>query len=191
MKLFELQEGRVRIQPEAYLIAEFADLLRRENVSPEEREQELAYVWFMCDYRSPYQNTPQEHRDDKVREELRIPRTWKADILVVAAMTRYLLLQETPAMQVLRETREGLLSTSSLMKVLRQRLEKIIADPKLETDDKIMDSATKTCERIMGLAIGIPKVVRELKTLEEEVKKELGQKTPKQRGGGSTGRYEG
>ena len=55
MKLFDLKNSRVIISPEALLIPEFERLWRRDTSKNKEKAlKELSYVYFTCDYKSPY-----------------------------------------------------------------------------------------------------------------------------------------
>jgi polyribonucleotide nucleotidyltransferase len=95
MHLLSLVDNKVEILPEAKLIKEFSTL------SP----KELAYVYFMEDYQSPYNVYSTEDRHNKIKEDIEIKGVSEK---VTTAQKKYSELQETTSMRLLKSARLGI-----------------------------------------------------------------------------------
>jgi hypothetical protein len=92
MDLFSLVNNKVETTPECKLIQEFSTL----------SEKELGYVYFMEDYKSPYNAYPVEERETIIKEDLGLKEISNKMLL---AQKKYSDLQETTSMRLLKSAR--------------------------------------------------------------------------------------
>ena len=96
MNLFNLVDNKVVVSPEALLIKDFSVL------SP----TELAYVFYIQDYKSPYSSYAPETREETIKKDLGLKAIGVREE-VMKACQKYSELQETPTMKLLKAARGG------------------------------------------------------------------------------------
>jgi len=100
--MFKLVNNNITIDPNLLPIPEFRELWDRDKDKNKlNAYKELTYIYYFADYKSPYQNIPEELREKKVKEEYIRDDSWKADEAVNEAIKKYQLLQETHSMRLL------------------------------------------------------------------------------------------
>ncbi len=107
MNLFSLVDNKVIATPEAYLISEFAVLLKDKKKGI----IDMAYVYFTQDYKSPYSAYQEEERGKKVAEDISM--TWEASKEVKEACIKYTELQDTTSMRLLKSARSAIAKLST------------------------------------------------------------------------------
>lgn len=103
------QMHRAEPTPQARQIKVFADIIRRDKGSPGDAQgrykqracQELAWIYHMCDYESPYAQVPENQREAKVTEDIFAGQKWAPDDLVRKGLDLYRELATTPSMRLL------------------------------------------------------------------------------------------
>lgn len=179
-------------------VKEFKKLLTRDRGSEGDADgrkklkatKEFTFIYHLCDYKSQFSNYSDSDRLLNAKQNADLPEkydyTKDEDLLI--AIKRYKALQESPALQILKESKEGLHSAHRVIKKIREALEikleaadltqleevegkngkKIIIDPvaKITTD----------LESLIKLSNLIGPTLKNLKDLEDQVKKELGDK---------------
>lgn len=109
MNLFTLDNGRVKFSPEALTIKEFKTLWDRDQSKTKEYAvEELAYVFYITDYKSPYLSYDMEAREHKIKTDVVTKKGWKPDEKVQEAIQKYSELQETPSMGLLKDAEVAL-----------------------------------------------------------------------------------
>jgi len=185
MKLFSIKNNSVNFSPEALLIPEFRVLWDRDKFTGRMKvsaTEELAYVFFMTDYQSPYMVYPEEERKVIVKKEQVLSRPrWKPDAAVILAIEKYEKLQQTPSLRLLKAVRGTLDKMTAYF-------ENINFDPgALDKEGKKLPVAD------IGKALEstgkISKALAAISELEKKVKSEQNVDTTI-RGGGSAGPYE-
>lgn len=90
MKLFKIQDHKLTISEEAFLLKPFSTLYKRDRSEQKLKAlKELAFVYFMCDPRSDfYYITDVEERQAKIINDLELTK-WKPDSKVKEAMDYY------------------------------------------------------------------------------------------------------
>lgn len=118
MKIFNLVNFKVEIEPEALLLAPFSSLWDRDKSKDKTRAKaELAYVWFMHDVKSDFLSIPDEQeRSKEIIAVLELPDNWKPDSKVKAAQEFYEKASETLAHRLLRDSRAGAEKVSQLLR---------------------------------------------------------------------------
>ena len=91
MKLFKYEGYNMTISEEAYALATFKAIWKRDKSKGKDRAiQELAYIYFMEDSRSDYQiYIDKEERSEQIKVGEGLPEGWKPDKLVLDAQEFY------------------------------------------------------------------------------------------------------
>jgi len=137
--------------------------------------QELAYVYFMVDYKSPYSVYEWSQRKDEVKNAI-FAKNWKESTKLKAACDKYAELTETSSVKLLKAARESIV-----------KLEKYFRD----VDLHLMDDNGKPIFHAKDLIANLSnmgKVVDGLSRLEEIVRKEE-QAANSNRGGVEVNKY--
>jgi len=156
-------------------------------------EREFTFIYHYCDYKSQFGNYSEENRLKESIKNAELPEDFdfKKDAELVEAIKRYKELQETPSLKILNEAKEGLHTAHKVVRKIRTsletQLEAVDFDELTVEEDgegnerktKITDPVTKLTQKLqalMKLTNEIGPTLKAIKELEEEVKKELGEK---------------
>ena len=100
MELFDLRDRNVVPTPEALLVPEFKEIWG--NKDKEEALKELAYVYFMADYKSPYAAAlSPELLARTVAQDFMKDQDYNPPPYIQVAINKYKKLQYTPSMHLL------------------------------------------------------------------------------------------
>lgn len=173
--------------PEALLIPEFRALWTRDGKRHKTvAVEDLAYVYFMMDWQSPYHAYPPEERGAQIKKAVILTRPrWREDEEVKAAMVKYDELQMTPTLRFLRAIVHAL-------EEMIQYFENVNFDPNKKIDDGKGGEKKAPVSDIKKVMESIAKAAGTLNTIKEltdRVKAEQ-DAVEKIRGGGSAGKYE-
>ena len=183
MELFSIEENQVIISPELRIVPQFKKIITRDKDRYKRLALlELAYIYFMYDYKSPYMNISEVDRHAQIVKHLKLPEGWSIDNDLKEAVNQYLEFQETPSIKALKSTRNALLNASKVIDVMNHTTEQALLD-----NDMVV--AIDTTEKLLTLADKLPKTINTIVTLEEKVQKEQHENS-KVRGGGKAGIYE-
>lgn len=180
MELFRLENGlAVLDNPGVSMVKEFKAVIRRDLHRDKRRAfQELAYVYMMCDHRSPFFNESPNKRSDAVKKELRLEKDWEPDDLVLQAMAKYELLMETPVIRLLKKARASL-----------EKMEVYFEKVNFEDRNEKTNALIFTPKELMGAIADIADAHEGLDKLEELIKKQMVSRS-RVRGGGEIGAFE-
>jgi hypothetical protein len=175
------------ISPELRLVPQFKKIIQRDKDRFKRKAlDELAYIYFMCDYKSPYSNQSVVDKEDQITRSLKLlGEGYKPDQDVIEGMDVYLKFQETPSIKALRSTKEALINASKVIDVMNEQVSDAMKDP----DNRDMVTAVDTLEKLLILSEKLPKTINTIVALEEKVQKEQHENS-KLRGGGKAGLYE-
>ncbi len=154
MKLFNIQNFQVIIDPEVLTVPQFAKIYKRDkNRTKTIAFNEFAYIYHFCDWNSPYRRygDPIE-RKEKVKEAFIHDDKWKEDQDIIEAIKAYENFSKTPSMGLLEDATHLVLVLGEYCK--RATIDNI--DP---------TKAGAILEKL-------PKIVESLKSLEQTVAKE-------------------
>ena len=183
MELFTIEENQVIIRPELRMIPQFKKIITRDKDRYKRQALlELAYIYYMYDYKSPYMNISDIDRHSQIIKHLKLGENWDLDSDLKEAVNQYLEFQETPSIKALKSTRNALLNASKVIDVMNHTTEQAL-------EDEDMVTAIETTEKLLTLADKLPKTINTIVTLEEKVQKEQHENS-KVRGGGKAGIYE-
>lgn len=199
MKLFEEINHRVTVAPEALTIPEFKKLLTRDRTKLKEQAvEDLAFVYHMCDYRSPYAVYPSDSRRSEIIKGQKLRKSFKMDAEIKKAMARYVEFSTTPTLRSLVAIKDGLLTSAQVIESLSSKIKSAIEyldeDYEHSDDEEAVDvdisTLVKQVELLLSLSDKLPKAIDTISDLEEKVKKESSTES-QVRGGGVVGDFEG
>lgn len=186
MQLFKEIDHQVVIDPELRLIPEFAKVIRRDKSrSKLNAIKELAYVYFVYDYKSPYAIYPEDERKVRVGIDQKLGDNYEPDEVVSAAIEAYKRYNVTPAVATLVSVREGLLTSSKLIDAMRKRIDAALSNP----DDSDIEPIVEHVVKLLDISQKLPKSIDSIEQLEERVKRELSNDS-RVKGGGQVGMFE-
>jgi len=97
MKIFELKEGVVQVDPDVITVPEFLAVWNKDKTKNKDKAfLEFAFIYHMCDFNSPYSNFPVTKREVSVKEDVIGDKHWKPTKEVKAAVEKYKELSTTP-----------------------------------------------------------------------------------------------
>lgn len=189
MKLFKEDNFQVVINPEAKLIPEFKKIITNDKDRKKRNAyKHLSYIYFMCDYRSPYSIYPEKERTKRLLKDLHIDDKSSISQFILDGMDKYNELQRTPAITNLKAIKEGLLTSAKVIDALNEQisisLELVDGD-----EDRDVGSIMKDVTKLLQVSSEIPKAIDTINSLEEKVKKEQANEA-QIRGGGTKGMFE-
>jgi len=201
--LFDIENQEVVISPQALQIAAFRTIWTRDRDKYKViAKKELAYVYYMSDYKSPYMNKEENERQEMIIRSLfkdeRDPRLervreWKPDEVVNNAIAQYRYLNESPTMKLLQQTKNSIIDADRLVRVSRSRLTALLdqleTGADIENIEKMGAQAVLSFQTILKIAETIPEIHKTLSSVEEMIKQEIAGK-PKIRGGGTISKRE-
>ena len=181
MKLFSLKDGKVIIDPEALTISEFKKIYDADRFPGKEMAfKELAVVFHMCDYRSPYYNYSEDNKIISIAKEIMHNEKFKLVKRHNDAITVYNDHTKTPSEELLKELIEGLYDTKDAITVVRKQLKiklksKDLSEVVSTTSKGVvtkLDLLVANTNTIVKTAKDISVIIKQLKELEEIIKKE-------------------
>ena len=168
MNLIELtSDYKLQIDPAAYMLGPFKKLWDRDKSKTKDKAlKELAYVFYSCDYKSPYfGNTSPEERDIEVKRHVFNDETATVDNLVVEAQEFYKERQKTFSLVLLEDAMTGIGKLSKYLKDINfyeNEINERTGEVRPKHDIKKYADTVKT----------IPDILKSLTALKEAVQKE-------------------
>ena len=168
MNLIELGTGyKIQVDPAAYMLIPFKTLWDRDKTKNKEKAlKELAFVYYTCDYKSPYtENTSIEERDREVKMEVFGKEDYTIDEEIMAAQEFYRERQKTFSLILLEDAISGITKLSRYLKDINfneNEINERTGEAKPKHDIKKYADTIKT----------IPDILKSLNALKEAVKKE-------------------
>lgn len=108
MRLLELSNNYPTVTAEALMIPEFAALWKRDkNKNKDNAKTEIAYIYFILDFKSPYLAYSNEERESVIKKDLFKNENWKPDKEISDAMHKYTEMMETPVTRMLKSAFKG------------------------------------------------------------------------------------
>jgi hypothetical protein len=106
MGLFDYKDYKVVISPDAAAIPPFRKIWERDKSKEKHKAtQELSYIYFVYDFKSPYNIYPEEDRKIKVNTDFIKDPDWTPDPEVLVAIDEYKEFQRTYSMRFLESAR--------------------------------------------------------------------------------------
>jgi len=168
MQLFQLKNYKLEIQPEAYSLTPFKKIWDRDKSKDKDVAlKELAYVFFMCDFKSDFSNILDEiERSIEVIKYTDLNKSWKPDKIVLDAVEFYRERNRSVALQLLEDARNGISKLSTYIRDINFN--------EVEINEKTGDIKPKhDIKKYADTIKQVPAILAALKELEDEVKKEM------------------
>lgn len=91
MKLFEMKNWELTVKEEAWGLAPFAKILKRDKTKDKVKAlKDMMFVWHYSDIKSDFQYiTNSEEKTNVIKKELGLPDTWKLDSVIKDAIRCY------------------------------------------------------------------------------------------------------
>lgn len=103
MKLFDIQAGKVVMNPTILWVPEFRTLWDRDKSKHKEQAvNEISYIVFLYDFRSPYMAYPIGERELRIKKDYFKSEDWVPDEQIKAAVAKYKELQTSPISRLLQ-----------------------------------------------------------------------------------------
>lgn len=132
-KLFDIINGNVIMNPTVIWIPEFKTLWDRDKSKTKERAtREITYVIFLHSFQSPYQAYPEKEREIKIiNDYFKTESDWRPDDAIKAAIKKYLELQDSAALRLLRTSKKALEKIEEFMDIAEpDQVDKIVKNTK-------------------------------------------------------------
>lgn len=161
MKLFDIVNGTVVLNPNSLVIPEFKKIWDRDkSKTKEQATKEISYIVFLCDFNSPYNSFRENDRDKVVKQDFLKDESWEPDTLIVEGIKKYKLLQETPLLNMLRAAMNVVNKTTDYFN-------KVDYD---EVDDR--GKVKYTVSEVFKAMANMGGAINQLRMLEREVQRE-------------------
>lgn len=171
MKIFNFKNFQVIIDPEVLTVPEFFVIWDKDKSKDKTKAfKELAYVYHMSDFNSPYSNLSEEKKKQRVGNDIMKNQNYNPPDYVKNAITKYKELSITPKERLL-----------------------LSAKRKIDQVAEYMDNSNvsdETLNNILKIFKDLQPIVANFDNLEEAVKKEKLNKTEKRRAGRKTSLFE-
>lgn len=103
MKLFDIQQGKVVMNPTILWVPEFRTLWDRDKSKHKEQAvNEISYIVFLYDFRSPYTAYSTNEREARIKKDCFKSEEWQPDDAIKAAVIKYKELQSSPISRLLQ-----------------------------------------------------------------------------------------
>lgn len=172
--LIELVNNTITIIPEALMIKEFKAIWDRDKSKSKDKAlKDLAYVYHSTDFQSIYRNYHPSTRESKIKLDVYDDRDHEIDALIRDAQTKYRNLQTTYSMELLNDAEAGIDKLRTYFRSV----------------DFAEDDEGKAAKNFIANVKQLGELVKGLKSLREEVEKELSDQI-QLRGGATIGKRE-
>ena len=180
MNIFEIKNYQVVFSPQALLLTPFKKIWDKDKDKEKVNAvAEMSYVYYICDDRSDFQYILDEtERHEAICRDMdALPNDWECPDYIEDAIEYYKKLSETTSTKLLRSTRGVVQKISTFLDVVD------VNERDLKTNKPIFDIG-----KVVSAVEKIPKLVKALNQIEEEVIKEKELKT--QSGNRQTGVFD-
>lgn len=179
MKLLDRKiDNTIVISTEALAIESFKNIWDRDKTKTKDRAiKELAFIYFYCDYKSPYNSYDDDEKLKVLSDEL-FGGNFSIDPLIAKGIESYRKTQETFSMKFLQSAKKA-------AKELINFFENV--DLNERTDKNLPVYKPSDITNALSQSV---KVIEALDRWEEKVKAELDLKDSKIKGGGQVGYFE-
>jgi hypothetical protein len=171
MKILNLVDGEVKIDPEILVIPEFDAVWKTDKTKDKHKAFEtFTYIYHCCDLASPYANFPMGKREEAVRQDLISDKTWKETKEIKSARAKFIEMSTTPLQRLL---------SASQRKI--DEIAQFLDETPVDVD---------TVASVLKIMNDLSKTVNQFAALNETVTKEQKANSTKRRGEKSSALFE-
>lgn len=164
MKLFEMKQWELTVREEAWGLAPFAKILKRDKTKDKSKAlKDMLFIWHYSDIKSDFQYiTDDVERAEVVINEINLPTTWKIDKVIEEGIRCYNEHSTTIIETLYRQTLKGASAVGEYLgnsdTLLKER----------DAHGKVVNDIAKITSSIQK----VPKMMSDLKDAYREVVKE-------------------
>lgn len=171
--LFDIKNNKIVLNVESLVIPEFNKIWERDTLTGKPIAiEELSYIVFLNDYKSPYQVYPEEVRESKVKKDYIKNQNWEADDVVKDAIKKFKEFQYTPTIGLLDDAMFGI-----------NKLRLYYRNVDFSTTDAKGNFINKPSELTTSIS-HLSKMISSLESLKEKIEKDESINSSRVRGGG-------
>lgn len=164
MHIFEFSKSsyRVNVAEEALLLTPFKNIYKRDKSRGKDKAiNELAFVWFYADIKSPYQSIiDDEERTEEIIKDTELPNTWKPDKLVKDAIEFYKKRNKTVVVSLYDSAMIAASAVNGVFSNSKDLIES--AEDQITAAQKVIAALEK-----------VPKVMESLRNVEKQLIREI------------------
>lgn len=162
LRLFEYKDYNVTISPEALGIEEFKEIWRKDRDRTKKNAiNELMYIFYMCDHRSPHKHMPESDRPAHVGKDVFGDENYKPSDRVKAGMKKYNEIHKTRSMFILEDAQYGL-----------DKLREYFRDVDFLQQDE-NGKAVHDPTKFKTIMTSLPDIIKKINELRDQVEREL------------------
>lgn len=182
MKLFEFKNWELTVREEAWGLAPFANILKRDKTKDKSKAlKEMLFVWHFCDIKSDYQYlTDETERFNAIKKDLGLPNAWKKDKIINEAIACY---RKHSVTVIQKLYMNSLLSAQEIGNYLANTKE-LLAER--DVHGKVVTDIAKITSSVQK----VPKLMSDLKAAYKEVIKEQEDLDNRQKGSRTMNMFE-
>lgn len=161
--------GLIIPNPNKLIIPEFKKIWERDkSKSKSTALAELSYVYFICDFKSPYLNSYiGEELKSTVKGAFITSKTWKEDKVIKEAIAKYNRLQETKTIKLFRASEKALDELTAYFDTISLKDETV--NGVVVVDPKKHDKAAKLMSNLQKVAATAASIEEARKKVEKDV----------------------
>ncbi|MBV1929638.1 MAG: hypothetical protein KUG81_09030 [Gammaproteobacteria bacterium] len=173
MKLFEMKDWVLTVSEEAWGLAPFNAILKRDKTKNKDRANaEMLFIWYFCDIKSSYLLMSVDDREKEILNDIiGLPKGWKIDKVIQAAIDFYIKF-DTVIEHLYKQSLQSAYAIGDYLGHTKALLAERDASGK---------PVTKVADITRGLK-DVKTIIKELKETEKEVIKEQLDNVGKQKG---------
>lgn len=182
MKLFKIKNWQVQVEEEVWTLQPFKVLLDRDKTKDKEiAMKEMAFIYHFSDVKSDYVYIgDKDDRESEIKKDIGLPKKWKADSKIKAAIDFYIERSVTPSERLYKA---GVKSANDIATYLNNT-GVLLA----ERDEK--GKPVNTINSITGALKGIPDIMKNLSNSYKALIKEKEDLENKSKGSQQMGMFE-
>lgn len=107
--LFDYKDYKVVINPDEVAIPPFIEIWNRDKSKNKDTAvKEISYIWFLCNFKSPYNVYNDEEKEWKIRNDFLKDDSWRPDTLIKEGIEKYKEFTNTSSMKFLASAKKAL-----------------------------------------------------------------------------------
>lgn len=171
MKIFDLKDNNLIIEPQVLTVPEFHALWKRDkNKNKDNAFKDLGYVYHLCDFNSPYAGYPAYIKEETIKIDLYKDKNYKIDSHIKLAVDKYKELHSTSKQRFVEAVKGKL-----------DEITKFITETPVDED---------TLKAILEIINNVGKTVATYDKIEDAVNKDTEKSNTKVRGDKKPGMFE-
>lgn len=173
MKLFEMKNWELTVREEAWGLAPFAKILKRDKTKDKSKAlKDMMFIWHYCDVKSDFDYiTNDEERASIIKKELNLPASWKLDATIKDGIRCYEQLSTTVSQTLYRQSRKSVAAIGEYLENTEALLKERDNNGKPIYDiGKITSANEKVPKLIANLKAAYKELIKEQEDMDNRTK---------------------